>query len=121
MNSIQTITHYFVASLSVLLSFGLFAHDSHAEKFYMAVTSGGASSAYAEAEQQIPQKIIEDIRGGQHAHVAYNPLSGTFANSFAYQSPSLAPRRDSHHKQLLRLIEESGRHAFDNANLPIMF
>lgn len=121
MNFIQKLTRSSLAALSVILSFGLFAHDARVERVYAVVSSVGASSAYAEAEQQVPQKSLEDMRSGQHTHVAYNPLSNTLANSFAYQSPSIAPRRDSHHKQLLRLLEESGRHAFDNANLPIIF
>jgi len=121
MNIIQKSTHYFAATLSVLLSVGVLAHDSHVERLYASVASTGGNSAYAEAEQQVPQKSVEDMRGGQHAHVNYNPLRSTLANSFTYQSPSIAPRRDSHHKQLLAIIEEGGRHAFDNANLPIIF
>jgi len=121
MNTIDTLTHTALAALSVILSCGVLAHDAHAEGVYAAIHSVSNSSAYAEAEQQIPQKSLEDMRGGQHTHVAYNPLSNTLENSFAYQSPSIAPRRDSHHKQLLHLLEQSGRHAFDNANLPIIF
>jgi len=121
MNISQKLIHSFLAAVSIILSFGVVAHDAHAEGVYTAMNSVISSSPYAEAEQQIPQKSIDDMRGGQHAHVTDNPLSSTFANSFAYQSPSIAPRRDSHHKQLLRLLEQSGRHAFDNANLPIIF
>lgn len=122
MNITQRIIHSFVTGLSVTLSLGVLTHDVHAEKVYATAASAvGAASAYAEAEQQIPQRFLEDIRGGQHTHTNYNPLSSTLANSFTYQSPSIAPRKDSHHGYLLRTLEEGGRHAFDNANLPIIF
>ena len=121
MNISQRITHSFIAGLSVVLSFGVLTHDTHAEKVYTTISAVGGASAYAEAEQQIPQRSLDEIRTGQHTHVSDNPLSNTLANSFSYQSPSIAPRRDSHHKQLLHTLEIGGRHAFDNANLPIIF
>ena len=120
-NTIQKALHAFIAGLSILLSFSVLAHDAHAEQVYATakIVSAG-SGAYAEAEQQIPQRPIEEMRA-QHTHVDYNPLGSTLANSFTYQSPSIAPRKDSHHGHLLRTLEEGGRHAFDNANLPIIF
>lgn len=121
MNTVQRILHTFVAALSVTLSFGVFAHDAHAEQIYATVASTGVSGAYAEAEQQIPRQSLEEMRTGQHTHVNYNPVNSTLANSFTYQSPSIAPRRDSHHKQLLRTLEIAGRHAFDDTMLPIIF
>lgn len=122
MNILQKAIHTFVSCLSVILSLGVLTHDVHAEKVYVtAANTMGSASAYTEAEQQIPQRFLEDIRGGQHTHVSDNPLSNTLANSFSYQSPSIAPRKDSHHGHLLRTLEEGGRHAFDNANLPIIF
>lgn len=123
MNTFQKLLHTLVAALSITLSLGLLAHDTHVEQVYAtARLTSGAAGAYAEADQQIPQRAMPiDESRGQHTHVEYNPLRGTLANSFTYQSPSIAPRRDSHHGQLLRTLETGGRHAFDNANLPIIF
>lgn len=121
MNLIQKIIHSFVASLSVTLSLGVLAHDAHADQVYAVTSSTKGIGAYTEAEQQIPRNPINEMRSGQHTHSDYNPLSHTLANSFSYQSPSIAPRRDSHHKQLMHTLEEGGRHAFDNVNLPIIF
>jgi hypothetical protein len=121
MNTLQKAIHLFVTCLSVTLSLGVLAHDAHAEQVYATVQSTtGNTGAYTEAEQQIPQRPLDEMRA-QHTHVDYNPLGSTLANSFTYQSPSIAPRKDSHHGHLLRTLEEGGRHAFDNANLPIIF
>lgn len=119
MNIAKKAIHAFVATLSLMLSFGILSHDSHIEQVYTTALSHAASSAYAEAEQQIPQNSLPEMRA-QHTHADYNPSGGMLANSFTYQSPSIAPRRDSHHKTLMRLLEIGGRHAFDNANLPIV-
>lgn len=119
MNLTQKIVHSFVAALSVTLSFGVFAHDTHVDKAYATATSHTVGT-FADADQQLIQRPVEDMRGGQHAHTNYNPLRSTLRNSFTYQSPSIGPRRDSHHKELLRTLEIGGRHAFDNVNLPII-
>lgn len=120
MNIAQKVIHAFVATLSLILSFGILSHDTHIEKVYATALSPTLSSVYTEADQQVPQNPLPEMRGNQHAHADYNPSGSMLTNSFTYQSPSIAPRRDSHHKELLRTLETGGRHAFDNANLPIL-
>jgi len=120
MNIFHNISHSLVACLSLTLSFGVLVHDVRVEQVYATVISGATTGAYPEAEQRIPQKPIDDLRA-QHTHVDYDPLNNMLTNSFSYQAPSITPRRDSHHGQLLRTLEMGSRHAFDNANLPIMF
>jgi hypothetical protein len=121
MNIFQKLIHGFVATLSLALSFGILTHDTHIDKAYAtALASGRSPHGYTEAGQLSALQPIEEMRGNQHTHTSYNPLRSTLANSFTYQSPSIGPRRDSHHKQLLRTLEVAGRHAFDNANLPII-
>jgi hypothetical protein len=117
MNIAQKAIHGLLAVLSVILSFGVLAHDAHTDQIYNTATIVSTGGTYS--EQQVSPQPIEEMRV-QHAHSDYNPMSNALTNSFSYQSPSLAPRRDSHHKQLLRTLEEGGRHAFDNANLPIV-
>lgn len=117
MNLPTTAATVFAALVSVLTSVGITIHDTHADQLVSSVASRPAITAYREAEEQAPTK---PLGSGQHAHVDYNPLSHSLANTFAYQSPSIAPRENSHHKQLLRLIEAGGRHAFDNEDLPIL-
>lgn len=120
MNIIHNISHSLVACLSLTLSFGVLMHDVRVEQVYATATTNANMGAYSEAEQRIPQKPADDLRA-QHTHVDYNPLNNMLTNSFSYQSPSMTPRRDSHHGQLLRTLEMGTRHAFDNANLPIIF
>lgn len=103
-------THIIMTSLSLLLSFGIFVHDSHVDKAY--------SNNHGDI-QAITQRPIEESRT-PHVHPEFNPMGATLSKSFAYQNPSIAPRRDSHHKELLRILESGGRHAFDNATLPIV-
>lgn len=56
----------------------------------------------------------------QHVHNDYNPSNSTLSNSFQYQSPSVAPRRRNHYKQLLKMLEQGGRHAFDDIFMPVI-
>lgn len=117
MNLSITASAFFAACISVLTSFGVTLHDIHVETLFTAATTRPAIVAYSESEEQSPTK---PLGGRQHVHVDYNPLSHVLSNTFAYQSPSIAPRQNSHHKQLLHQIEMGGRHAFDNDNLPIL-
>ena len=109
-----------MACLSLTLSFGVLMHDVRAEHVYATATTNVYLRAYVESEQRIPQRPADDLRT-QHTHVDYGSLNNMLTNSFSYQSPSIHPRRDSHHGQLLRTLEMGTRHAFDNANLPMIF
>ncbi len=117
MKQSTTLTAFAAAFVSILTSFGVTIHDTHLDQLVARSETRPAIVAYREPDDQTPTK---PLGSGQHAHVDYNPLSQSLSNTFAYQSPSIAPRRDSHHKQLLTQIEQGGRHAFDNANLPIL-
>ncbi len=112
------IISYIMASVSVVLSFGVTVHDTQAGHVLSLRAPHRAASVYADL-QVAPAKPISDLHT-PHAHADYNPLSQTLTNTFSYQSPSIAPRRDTHHKQILRVIQMGGRHAFDNTNLPIL-
>ncbi len=107
-----------MTTLCLLLSLSVIVHDTQLAHAVVVVTPRGAASAYLEPEVTAP-KPLDDLRA-QHAHTDYNPLSQVLTKTFSYQSPSIAPRRESHHKQLLRIFKMSGRHAFDNANLPVL-
>ena len=116
MNTTKRISTSLTALLSALLSLGLVFHDSQAEHAFAVAVSRPLLSAYHESETTKPLDEIKPL----HVHSDYNPLLSTLANSFNYQQPSLMPRRNSHHKELLRMFEVGSRHAFDNANLPII-
>ncbi len=111
-----TFTTLGMALLSVLTSVGLAIHDTHVDQALATTTVRPAIVSYEEPEQQSPKPL----GGGGHAHIDYNPLSQALNKTFAYPNPTIAPRRDSHIKQLVRTLEMGGRHAFDNANLPLL-
>lgn len=111
--------HHLVASLSVILSCGLTVHDAGVDHAYATALTRPHLVSYAEADQEIPQKPLSETRP-EHAHADYNPLGDTLTKTFSYQSPSIAPRRHSHHKQLMRLLETGKRHAFDDAYMPVL-
>lgn len=116
------ITSIIMTITSVLTSLSITFHDAHAEQCVAAAaTHLTAVQSYAELESDgHPRATSTSTLTSQHTHADYNPLSQTLSNTFSYQSPSVAPKRDSHHKQLLRTLEIGGRHAFDNSNLPIL-
>ena len=122
MNIIHNISHSLMACLSLTLSFGIFTHDVRAEQVYTTVTARHAIRVHSAPEKRAPYKPSDDTHTrAQHTHVDYSSLNNMLTNSFSYQSPSIHPRRGSHHGQLLRMLEIGSRHAFDNANLPLIF
>lgn len=102
----QTIANRVMTAIATLTAFGVFMHDGHLDKAM--VTSLDA-----------PVDASHIARGG-HTHSDYNAGSNLLTNSFAYQSPSIPPKNRSERKHRLDLLLESGRHAFDDAYLPIL-
>lgn len=113
---IQKLFNYSMATISILLSFGVTSHDIQAEQV-LALRSFSKVTVGSYASHDASQITSADL-GSSHAHADYNPLSHTLSNTFGHQTPTVAPRRNSHHKQLKIELEEGGRHAFDNTNLP---
>lgn len=109
----------FTATVSLALSLSVFVHDTHIGNFYKTPVRPAIQGKYAKFDPSA-LRSTDELRPQPHTHTEYNPLSHAFNKSHAYQSPSIAPRRDSHHKELSRLLEEGGRHAFDNVNLPVI-
>ena len=102
-----------MTALALLLSFAVAQHEAHIEHV------GTFLKAAPTSTNHIPGHATDDQRM-QHAHTNYIPLGQALTNTFNYQSPSIAPRRESHHKQLLQILESGSRHAFDNTNLPVL-
>lgn len=112
-----TISNAFIALISIVTSFGVAIYDGQFTRLAAESVSGARGAGLMSAHD------TTDVSTGhtQHVHSDYNPTGSMLTNSFHYQSPSVAPRRRSHHKELLRILEiGSGRHAFDDAHLPII-
>ena len=108
-----------MAVTSVVVSLGMAVHDNLLEQTVATATYPLGVVTFGSRDGE-PRALDELHTQSQHAHADYNPMTSMLTNSFLYQSPAIAPRRNSHHKQLLRQIEIAGRHAFDNDNLPIV-
>lgn len=112
-----TISSAFIALISIVTSCGVAIYDGQFTRLAAESVSGARGAGLTSAHDSA------DISAGhaQHVHSDYNPTGSMLTNSFHYQSPSVAPRRRSHHKELLRILElGGGRHAFDDVNLPII-
>lgn len=112
-----TISSAFVALISIVTSCGVAIYDGQFTRLAAESVSGVRSAGLMSAHDST------DMSAGhtQHVHSDYNPSGSMLTNSFHYQSPSVAPRRRSHHKELLRILEiGGGRHAFDDVHLPIV-
>lgn len=107
------IARIFIATLSLCITSGVAVHDSHVEHVIET-----AKQAKISKLTSLDVKAISEART-PHTHSDHDASSSMLSHSFTYQSPSIAPDR-RHHKRILVVLEEGGRHAFDNANLPIL-
>ena len=103
---IQTITNWFITSISILTAFGVFMHDGHLDKAVM-------------TRLEAPVDATHIARSG-HAHADYNAMDNLLNNSFAYQSPATPPKSRSERRQRLTLPQGFARHAFDDVLMPIL-
>lgn len=110
--------HHIMTALSLLTAFGVFMHDGRVDKATTTAVGTSGITVYA-AGATIQAKFADFVATDAHTHPDHNTGRSLLNSTFAYQSPSIMPRRDSHHKQL-KLFLESGRHAFDNTNLPVL-
>lgn len=103
-------------ALSLMISSGVAIHDGH---------FGHAIEVSLTHDHTVQKLTSEDLRTinesrVQHTHSEHSVSENMLNNSFRYQSPSISPDRRHHHKNILALLEQGGRHAFDNANLPVI-
>ena len=118
--NIKTITNHFMTAISLITAFGVFTHDSRVDKAATtALTSSAVALGYLPAKA-VSARMSDFASSDAHTHPDHNAANRALMSSFFYQSPSIAPRRKSHHKDLKRMLETPPRHAFDNTNLPIL-
>lgn len=115
----QNLFKYFIATISIMTAFGVFAHDGRIDKAAMTALGASSLAAYAASTASMQAKFADFIATDAHTHPDHNAADSLLRNSFKYQDPSISPRRNSHHKQLKSMLA-GGRHAFDNTNLPVL-
>ncbi len=106
-----------MTAISLVTACGVFMHDGRVDRATLTAINPGAHQVSLSATTYLRFKDFVDTDA--HTHPDHNTGKSLFSG-FQYQSPSMAPRRDSHHKQILRILETGGRHAFDNTNLPLL-
>lgn len=116
--NIKSITTHFMTAISLLTAMGVFMHDSRVDKASTTVLSSFVSLGYGPAKT-ISGRYSDFVSSDAHTHPDHNAANKSLLSSFFYQSPSVAPRRKSHRKELARATAIP-RHAFDNANLPVL-
>ena len=116
--NIKTITNYFMTTISLFTAMGVFMHDSRVDKASTIALSSVVSLGYAPVKT-VSGRYSDFMSSDAHTHPDHNAANKSLISSFFYQSPSVAPKRKSHRKELARQTAEP-RHAFDNANLPIL-
>lgn len=116
--NIKTIANYFMTVISLFTAMGVFMHDSRVDKASTTALSHIVSLGYGPVKT-VSGRYSDFVSSDAHTHPDHNAANKSLISSFYYQSPSIAPRRKSHRKELARTTAEP-RHAFDNANLPIL-
>lgn len=107
-------TRILTAILSLFITSSVAVHDSHIE--HIIETAKHVRSAKLSSFEV---KAISEART-PHTHSEHDVSSSVLKHNFSHQSPSMAPDRRHHHKRILAVLEEGGRHPFDNANLPLL-
>lgn len=110
-----TISNLMMALVGILTSCGVAVYDGQFVRV-------AAQSSVRSTNSLVTVDVHTDPGAAhvQHAHSDYNPSGSTLSNSFQYPSPSVTPRRRSHHKQLLKMLEIGGRHAFNDIHMPLL-
>lgn len=111
-----TIVHYFMTTVSLITALGVFTHDSRIDK--AAFTAINAVGTHRVPLAKAAIKFSDFSSADPHTHSHHN-AGKALLSGFVYQSPSVAPRRKSHHRELSHLTARP-HHAFDNTLLPLL-
>lgn len=114
--NLATIVHYFMTSISIVTAFGVFTHDSRIDK--AASTAADTLSARRAQVTRTTLKLTDIGSPDPHTH-SHSSAGKALLSGFVYQSPSIAPRRKSHHRELFHQTERP-HFAFDNSSLPLL-
>ena len=112
--------HHTMTTISLFTAFGVFMHDGRVDKATTTAVGSSVLNTNYSTTGSFQARFADFVSSDAHTHPDHNTARNLLSNAFTYQAPSIAPRRDSHHKQLLQLLEAGGRHAFDNTNLPVL-
>ncbi len=113
---IQTITNWFMTTISLMTAVGIFMHDGRVDKATITALQDPLSFAN---DGSFATQVINLRHADGHTHPDFNPIK-SLMHSFTYQSPSVPPRDRGERKKRLSLHFDVGRHAFDDVLMPII-
>lgn len=115
----NTLANYFMTSIALLTAFGVFLHDGRIDKATLT-----AAKFYDEPlvirPADVGWRFKDFVATDAHTHPDHNAARSALMSSFKYQSPSIPPRDAHNRRTVMQLAGLRGRHAFDNASLPII-
>lgn len=117
MQQLEKIINNFITFISLVTALGVFVHDGRVDR--AAVTSLNRAPL-THAGDTVTARVKSFMATDAHTHPDHNAARGSLLNSFAYQSPSVPPRKEDRHSSSILDYVDGGRHAFDNTNLPIV-
>jgi len=117
MEYLRTAINKIMVVVSLITALGVFMHDGRVDR--AAITALHRPFDLIESPLELSDRVRTFVETDAHTHPDHNAARSSLLNSFAYQSPSVPPRKNQH-----QVLAEAGingaRHAFDNANLPIV-
>lgn len=114
----QAFTNWFMTIISIVTAMGVFMHDGRVDK--AAMTALGESVLARTSKAPLSKLVADFVQTDAHTHPDHNAAKNLLSNSFAYQSPTVPPRNREERKNRLQMPEDVGRHAFDDAHMPII-
>lgn len=103
--------------VSLITALGVFMHDGRVDRAAIAALHRPFDSVESTTEMAV--RVRTFVETDAHAHPDHNAARSSLLNNFAGQLPAVPPRKDEH-EQPTEAGLPGGRHAFDNANLPIV-
>ena len=120
METLTNLVNKIMTGVSLATAMGVFMHDGRVDRAAMVAIEQPTNEIVPMTNENLGQRIKAVVEVDAHTHPDHN-AGKNLINSFTYQSPSVPPRKEDTHKLSLRQIEiGGGRHAFDNANLPVL-
>lgn len=119
MNTLRTFASTLMNIVSLLTACGVFMHDGRVDRATVTALHRPFEAVQVQSPLEMTQRVKAFVETDAHTHPDHNAARSSLMNSFTYQSPSVPPRKEDRHR-LSYETDCSGRHAFDNVNLPII-
>ena len=116
----QTFSNWFMTAISLMTAMGVFMHDGRVDKAAMTALENPFSAKHFQ-DMSAVQRLTNFAQTDAHTHPDHNAAKSLLTNSFGYRSPTVPPRNKEDDKNRLEVPEDVGRHAFDDAHLPVIY